>query len=334
MIAAKIPLVCIVTRTKDRPLLLERALQSIYAQTMTNFIHVIMNDGGDTQPVEALLKKFPNPAGSQRKVIHNTTSLGMDVASNKAIKSVDSTFIAVHDDDDTWHPDFLRVTTQYLEEHNGQGVWVPTDQVTEAIVGKTIRKISQVRWRPDIADINLYQLCLSNYAPPIAMLYRREVYKTIGYYDESLATSADWDFSLRFLLHYDIDFIRKPEPLAFYHLRPTATGNQGNSVISQRDVQQRSLNRMMNKYLRDDVRAGKLGIGYMMNSLHYQDGLDRVVRENIDTVYRKLIENDHRVDLLRAELAKHDAKKQTLDKVYSKAKRTVQKATGRERKTR
>ena len=38
--------VAIITRTKDRPLLLERAIQSVESQTYSDYVHVILNDGG------------------------------------------------------------------------------------------------------------------------------------------------------------------------------------------------------------------------------------------------------------------------------------------------
>jgi len=52
------PKVAVITRTKDRVLLLERALQSVHNQSMSDFVHVIINDGGDPGPVE--------PAGTSR----------------------------------------------------------------------------------------------------------------------------------------------------------------------------------------------------------------------------------------------------------------------------
>jgi glycosyltransferase involved in cell wall biosynthesis len=55
---SKVPKVAVVTRTKDRPVLLERAIQSVHSQTMKDFIHVIYNDGGDASSVDALVEKY------------------------------------------------------------------------------------------------------------------------------------------------------------------------------------------------------------------------------------------------------------------------------------
>lgn len=42
-----VPKVAVITRTKDRGILLERAIKSVHKQTMMDFIHVIINDAGD-----------------------------------------------------------------------------------------------------------------------------------------------------------------------------------------------------------------------------------------------------------------------------------------------
>ncbi len=39
--------VTVITRTKNRTLLLERAIKSVLAQTREDWTHVIVNDGGD-----------------------------------------------------------------------------------------------------------------------------------------------------------------------------------------------------------------------------------------------------------------------------------------------
>ena len=47
--------VAIITRTKDRPLLLRRAVESVLGQTHADWVHVIVNDGGDPAAVEQVV---------------------------------------------------------------------------------------------------------------------------------------------------------------------------------------------------------------------------------------------------------------------------------------
>ena len=49
----------IITRTKDRPVLLKRALESVVNQSYEDWHLVIVNDGGDPVVVEVRLRKEP-----------------------------------------------------------------------------------------------------------------------------------------------------------------------------------------------------------------------------------------------------------------------------------
>lgn len=276
----EIPQVAIITRTKDRPLLLDRALRSVSAQTLRDFVLVIINDGGDPKPVDELVKKYESDfEANQVKVIHNHESNGMEAASNKAIKSVDSVYMAIHDDDDSWAPECLEQAVRRLEETGAMGVVVTTDMIVEELEDNSVKLVSKSRWHPELHDISLYKMCLDNFATPITFIYRREVYKTIGYYDESLPTGADWHFGLRFLLKYDIDYLETKDALAFYHHRPANKGNHANSVYGSQH--ERNLNMIRNRLLRDDIAEGKLGIGYIVNSLNFNH---QVNEESIDRV--------------------------------------------------
>lgn len=284
-----IPRVAIITRTRDRGILLERAIQSVHNQTMQDFVHVIINDAGDPGVVDTLIEKYKPLIKGRVKVVHNKSSNGMEAASNKAIRSVESMFIAIHDDDDTWHPDFLKMTTEYLEATGDKGVVVTTDKIDEEIVdGNTIKKINQARWLPDVRTIGLYRQCLDNYATPITFLYRREVYDELGGYDETLPVAGDWDFALRFLLKHDIYYLLTKEALAYYHHRASTDGVNQNSVFLNNGLlHEQKINTIMNKYLRSELEKGTLGLGYLISSVHEQksmvNNINRHVSELIDT---------------------------------------------------
>ena len=99
--------VAIITRTMNRPILLRRAAQSILNQTFKDYIWVIVNDG-EKEPVSDVVSNFPEDTVI---VIHNPKPVGLEAASNIGLKSSDSEYVVVHDDDDTWHPEFLEKTT-------------------------------------------------------------------------------------------------------------------------------------------------------------------------------------------------------------------------------
>ncbi len=287
--------VAIITRTKDRPLFLERAIKSVHAQTMKDFIHVIINDAGDPEPVDALVKKYEKQMEGRVKVIHNSESRGMEAASNKAIKSVESTYVAIHDDDDTWHPEFLQRTTEVLDRDQATGVVVRTDKIIEEVSpdGSAIIRLKHEAWMPDMKVINLYRQCIDNQMTPVTFIYRRSVFEAIGYYDEQLPVLGDWDFGIRVLQKYDIEFLDPGFALAFYHHRKFIAGSASNNSFGGGVEKHRYYsNKLMNKYLRQELNEGKLGVGYIMSKLKYNQSYTAgIVKKMLPSFITKRIKN-------------------------------------------
>lgn len=262
------PKVAVITRTKDRPLFLKRAMKSVAAQTMADFVHVILNDGGNQSEVEQIIAQHSHKI----HIIHRETSAGADKVLNEAIKSVESQYVAIHDDDDTWHPEFLENMSAKLDE--GELCVVATaDVVREKIEDNTLVEIERLRWYPDLKEISLYDQYRENYISAGLSMFSRKVYDAIGYYDESLPVAADWDFGIRFLEKYDAYYLKTEQALAFYHHRPDAKGVVGNSVFAGRDLHEYHINRLLNLYLRKDMEAGKIGRGYLMSKLKSEQKL-------------------------------------------------------------
>lgn len=260
------PLVVVVTRTKNRNFLLKRALESVKNQTYKNFVHVIVNDGGDIKSVDGLVKQYQHNI----KVIHNKASVGLTKALNQGIKAVDTKYVTILDDDDTWSVDRLEKTIRYLEETGLVGVVCVMDRIVEEIDGEKVKKISKARIYEGLTSISLYRQCLDNYMTNGCFTYRRDVYRKLDGYDERLAVAEDWDFGIRFLLMHDVAFLPTKSALHFYHHRPTAKGDVGNSVFDRVDEHRKLLNVLSNHYLRKDINSGTFGVGYIMNSLLYR----------------------------------------------------------------
>jgi len=276
-------------RTRDRPAFLERALASVLDQTFADFELVIVNDGGEPSRVDSLVSRAADP---RIHVLHHPSSQGMVASANHALENSSSTFVAVHDDDDTWAPSFLERTTAQLEASGGMGVVVSADKVIERLVNGSFETVEQSRLFPDLHVITLYDTCSENYATPIALLYRRVALETVGPYDPRFGGAADWEFALRFLTHFDIDYLRSDDALAFYHHRPDADGIDTNSVYTE---EHRRLEKLVaNELLRADLKRGTLGLGLIVNSVRF----DREAADGMFTREKQAI--DERIDYLAA----------------------------------
>ncbi len=284
-----IPMVAVITRTKGRELLLERALKSVDSQTYDDYVHVIWNDGGDKRVVDSLLKKYPN---MRRVVFHNKETEGITKALNCAIRAVDSKYVTILDDDDSWPVERLELTIPYLESTKEKAVVVKMDVVVEEIRGNEIFTISQYLYpESGEGEISLFKQCHKNYISNGSVTYLREVFDQLGGYDESLGVGEDWDFGIRLLLKHDVAFLRKEKPLLFYHHRPRQTGDYGNSVHAGADQLEKMITMLRNRYLRQDINSGRFGVGYIMNNLEHDDiavvRLERHINNNTDRVLER-----------------------------------------------
>lgn len=267
------PTFAVITRTKDRPIFLERAIKSVHDQTCKDFIHVIFDDSNDKEAVMRVVNEYVQITEDRVKLVQNNRDVaGADSILNDAINVVDSMYVAIHDDDDTWHPEFLDQTLKHMQTTNSMGVVVRADKIIEEYSesGQSLRTLKRKRWLPDLKEVNLYRQCIDNQLTPIAFVYRRSAFNDVGGYDNALEVCGDWDFGIRFLMKYDVDFLDPGYALANYHHRKFKTGSIGNSTFGSSGSKHRYFtNLLMNKYLRQELAEGRLGVGFIMSSLRY-----------------------------------------------------------------
>ena len=267
------PTVTVVTRTRNRPLLLDRAVRAAMQQTLTDLHMVIVNDGGDPAQVEDVIAARRDVARERVTVIHHRESLGMEAASNAGIRGSSSRYVAILDDDDSWHPRFLELAVGAAEQSGSMGTVTNTRVVLESTEYGDVR-LSQWfdfdplagAWMPYRPPTDLFRLISWNQFPPCAFVYRRDALDDVGEYDESLPVLGDWDFNIRFLLRHRVGHL--PLPLAYYHHRTDSSAGLGNSVHAGEDLHERVRLELLERYLRRDLEQGKLGVGFLSNLLY------------------------------------------------------------------
>ena len=267
--------VAVITRTKNRPILFSRAYRSVSNQTYKDIIWVIVNDGGDRSYVDETAD-IAMSAGLSVQIVHNDISLGMEAASNIGIHSVNSDYIVIHDDDDSWNSGFLEKTVNLMDSNLGNsfgGVVTQSMKVVETIKAKECRFVFQQPFNEWMEFVYLSDMVKSNLFPPISFLFRRKIYDKVGGFNESLPVLGDWDFNLRFLLEADVYCI--PELLANYHFRDeNANIDYRNTVVCGVDKHKIFNMVLQNKYLREDIGSNVIGLGFCMAMARYFNHLD------------------------------------------------------------
>jgi len=269
------PKVAIITRTRDRPALLRRAIGSVLAQTAADWRHVIVNDGGKKTAVDTLAAEFADPYAGRLQVLHLKHG-GMQAASNTAIRKTESLYLAIHDDDDAWHPDFLAETTAFLDaagpDSPYQGVICQTLRILEREnPDGSFGEIGRAPYIP-LREVSLFRIGYENPFAPIAFLYRRAVHDQIGLFDPKWDISADLDFNFRFLQRFEIGVIEKP--LAYYHWRDdSASDVNTNTVTRQQERHGRTLNELKNHYMRqaETAREAAHALAFQLAAYHVEN---------------------------------------------------------------
>lgn len=241
-------IVGVIMRTRDRPLLLDRAVASVCAQTMADWHLIIVSDGGAAADVDGVIARHEGELAGRVTVHRNDAPRGRSAALNQGIKANSAAYVAIHDDDDSWHPEFLARTVAHLDATADAAVAVRTEIVYEHIDGGEVIETERKVFCPDVCAFTLSDMLLHNRTVPISVLYRQAVHAEIGWYREDLPVVEDWELWLRLALtDHTLGFI-DGQPLAFWHQRRDAEGTPGNSTIGDQ-----SLHREMDALVRDQA---------------------------------------------------------------------------------
>lgn len=311
------PTVAVLVRTKDRPRFLRRALANIAEQTFTDYTVCVINDGGDESATRAILQASPLAhlleGDAPRLTLLTTGGGNMEAASNAGLAATDSEFVAIHDDDDLWAPEFLERTVGALRASEAL---ICSTRVVERYERETPEGEFEVYeeriFHDGLPGFGLQFLYRTNRAVPIGILYRRRLHELVGFYDESLPVVGDWEFNLRAAAVTEVLLV--DEPLAYWSLRPDAEGAEANSV--KRQAEHARFDSMVRaRAIREDLQAGARPGAYLYQA-HLAADLERRVidghdltRESLD-ILRSI---ESRLERIEARQAAMDARQRELE---------------------
>jgi glycosyltransferase involved in cell wall biosynthesis len=189
-----VPVVSIVTPTKNRLKLLQETVQSITAQTFSDWECLVVDDGssdGTDEFMTDLASRDP-----RFKYLKREGELaGANVCRNQGIYASTGEFIIFLDSDDLLSPTCLDVRTQHLRSHASLDFMVFQAGTFKERVGD-----SDILWHPftpgDDLSRFLQHECVWDITGPI---WRRSVFERLGMFDESLRSMQDYDLHIRIL---------------------------------------------------------------------------------------------------------------------------------------
>ncbi|MGZ0043235.1 glycosyltransferase [Paenibacillus ottowii] len=248
--------VSIVVRTKDRPLLLKRAINSILSQTYADWEIVLVNSGEDKELIESIIHDFKSKSSNDIILFHINSNLHIDELINFGVSKSTGYYVTLLDDDDTWDASFLDECISLLDENKGiDGAVTQTNIIEETLEANKICFINSYVFNKRLQKISGWKIARCNLFTTNSFVYKREAYDRIGGYRKDIPLLGDWEFNMRFFLKHKIVVI--PKPLANYHKRIDAGNDSGKFYANTSLTRHLRYDRIIRReYLKQGVTNG------------------------------------------------------------------------------
>jgi glycosyltransferase involved in cell wall biosynthesis len=200
------PIISVITTVYNGEPYLREAIESVLAQSVSDFEYVIVNDASTDNSLKILHEYAAKDA--RIRVIDNEKNLGLPGSRNKVLPMVRGKYVAWQDADDVSLPHrFERILARMEDDPTvGMcGAWL------EFFQGDTIKGYR--RYDVDDAPLRKRIFRYSPVAHPTALI-RRECFEQLGGFDLSFAPAEDLELSFRFGTRFK--FANVPEVLLRY----------------------------------------------------------------------------------------------------------------------
>ena len=197
--------ISIVIPTFNRIGSLPRALDSALNQTYQPSEIIVVDNGSSDGTTKLLRERYP----TIRLLIEK--KLGVSAARNKGIRHSKFQWIALLDSDDAWDKTKLEKQKNALASSQDQFRLVHTDEVWIRNGNKFNQMKKHQKFGGDIFNNCLSLCCIS----PSSVLINKNIFKEVGYFDESLPVCEDYDLWLKICSQEKILFINQKLTLKY-----------------------------------------------------------------------------------------------------------------------
>ena len=195
--------VSVIIPTYNRRELVQRAIDSVLAQTHPVDEILVVDDGSTDGTGEALRARY-----GERIRYHRQDNAGVSAARNTGMALATGRYFALLDSDDLWLPEKTARQVGWLDAHPEFGM-VLCDVVRVDADGTPYDTFH----RRDVLREDgwaLRWLLLNPSLVPASVMFRREVFETCGGFDPTLRTAEDIDFHLRVARQWRIGVVEAP----------------------------------------------------------------------------------------------------------------------------
>lgn len=190
--SAETPAVTVVIAAYNSARYITQALDSVKAQTFTDYEVIVVNDGSDDrEELERILEAHPLAI-----IYVSKENGGVSSARNTAIKIATGEFYAQLDADDQWTPDYLEFQLKVLADNPDVALVYPNatiiNEANNGGVGVEFMKVT-----PSEGEVNFISLVRQECTVMTCVTARMSAIKKAGMFDESLRRCEDFDLWVR-----------------------------------------------------------------------------------------------------------------------------------------
>ena len=186
------PLVSVIVPAYNITKYIGDALDSIFAQTFTDYEVIVINDGSpDSEALERVLVPY-----LPRIVYLRQQNRGVSAARNTGILAARGELLAFLDGDDTWLPNYLQVQVSRIQADPTIDVLYPNVMIfgDSSKAGEEFMTVF-----PSEGEVTFESLILQTCNVSNCSIARRQTLLRAGLFDESLPSVEDFDLWLRII---------------------------------------------------------------------------------------------------------------------------------------
>lgn len=210
------PLVSIVIPCYNEERYIGECLQSIVNQSYSHdLIEVLVVDGNSDDNSESIVLSY-------NKNLHQLTQLKnfqkiTPISLNIGVKSASGEIIVILGAHSFIHHDFIKNSVLALNKTGAACVGGPVENIGNSYIGKAIALAMK---SPFGVGNSLFRTSRKRqYVDTVAFgAYRKEVFKAVGYFDESLVRNQDFEFNQR-IVEFGDKILLTPEITSYYYAR-------------------------------------------------------------------------------------------------------------------
>ena len=191
------------------------ALDSVIAQTFTDW-RILLVDDGSKDDTAAIAARYGERLGPRLRYIYQENR-GLPAARNTAIRQAEGEFLALLDSDDVWLPQRLEASLRPFEGQPEVGL---TYGLVEGIDlhGATRGRMEPRSYPQGWVAAKIYMREMDLPCPTVT--FRRRALEGIGLFDETMRATEDRDLWVRLAQRHKVACV--PEIIAQYRASPQA----------------------------------------------------------------------------------------------------------------